>query len=251
LASALLDKTKQTAVRQQRAILGENRLLRRLAAGDFAQLEPQLKKTKMNRGDVLHPAGQPIRHVYFPISGMVSMLAILRTGQAIEIAVIGREGTVGGSIVAEGSRSFAQATVHITGEAWSVRAAPFLQVFESSKDFRTRINRYQSLLALQTQQSVACHAFHRLEARLARWLLHVRDTVDRDAIDLTQGVFAQMLGVQRSSVSLTAKALQKAGLIRYSRGKIMILDRKGIEECACECYEVVKGEIDKVTPQRK
>jgi CRP-like cAMP-binding protein len=236
---------------QQRSSQGENALLRRLPAKDFSQLEPQLKKMKMEQGTVLHPAGEPIEHVYFPISGMVSMLNILRTGQAIEVAVIGREGVAGGSIAAEGSRSFAQAMVQMTGEAWRVGAAPFLKVFEASKDFRTQINRYQSILALQTQQSASCHAFHSVEARLARWLLHAQDTVDHDSINLTQEFFAHMLGVQRSSVSLSALALQKAGLIKYSRGKITILDRKGIEECACECYDVVTAEMSPLASRRK
>ena len=236
---------------QQRSSLGENRLLRQLPAKDFSQLEPQLKKMKLDQGDVLHPAGEPIGHVYFPISGMVSMLTILKTGQAIEIAVIGREGVVGGSIAAEGSRSFAQAIVQMPGEAWRVSAAPFLKVFEASKNFRKQINAYQSILALQTQQSAACHAIHTVEARLARWLLHAHDTVDNGTIDLTQEFLAHMLGVQRSSVSLTANALQKAGLIQYSRGKIQILNRKGIENAACECYTVVKREMDKVAPRRK
>jgi CRP-like cAMP-binding protein len=236
---------------QQRSSLGENRLLRRLAAADFSSFEPQLKKTKMEQGTVLHPAGAAIEHVYFPISGMVSMLTILQTGQAIEIGMVGREGVVGGSISAEGSRSFAQAIVQMPGEAWRVGTAPFLKLFEASKNFRKQINAYQSILALQTQQSAACHALHTVEARLARWLLHAQDTVDNDRIDLTQEFLAHMLGVQRSSVSLTAHALQKAGLIQYSRGKIKILDRKGVEEAACECYAVVRRELDKVAPRRK
>ena len=236
---------------QQRSSVGENRLLRRLAAADFSRLEPQLKRTKMEQGTVLHPAGDPIGHVYFPISGMVSMLTILQTGQAIEIGVIGREGVVGGSIAAEGSRSFAQAIVQMPGEAWRVGAAPFLKAFEASKNFRKLVNGYQSILALQTQQSAACHALHTVEARLARWLLHAQDTVDNGTIDLTQEFLAHMLGVQRSSVSLTANTLQKSGLIQYSRGKIKILDRKAVENAACECYAVVRREMDKVAPRRK
>ena len=236
---------------QQRSSLGENHLLRRLAAADFSRFEPQLKKTRMEQGAILHAAGGAIDQVYFPISGMVSMLTILRSGQAIEIGVVGREGVVGASISAEGSRSFAQAIVQMPGEAWRVGAAPFLKVFEASKNFRKQINAYQSILALQTQQSAACHAVHTVEARLARWLLHAHDTVDNGTIDLTQEFLAHMLGVQRSSVSFTANALQKAGLIRYSRGRIQILDRKGVEQAACECYAVVKREMDKVAPRRK
>ena len=234
---------------QQRSSLGENRLLRRLAAADFSRLEPQLKKVTLTQGDILHPAGDAIEHVYFPISGMVSMLSILQTGEAIEIGVIGREGVAGASISAEGSRSFAQAMVQMPGEGLRVAAAPFLKLFEASKNFRKQINAYQSILALQTQQSAACHALHTVEARLARWLLHAQDTVDNGTIDLTQEFLAHMLGVQRSSVSLTANALQKAGLIQYSRGRINILDRKGVEQAACECYAVVRREMDKLAPR--
>jgi CRP-like cAMP-binding protein len=137
------------------------------------------------------------------------------------------------------------------GEAWRVGAAPFLKAYEASRNFRKQINAYQSILALQTQQSAACHALHTVEARLARWLLHAHDTVDNGTIDLTQEFLAHMLGVQRSSVSFTANALQKTGLIQYSRGRIQILDRKGVEQAACECYAVVKREMDKVAPRRK
>jgi CRP-like cAMP-binding protein len=234
---------------EQRSALGESRLLQRLAVKDLAQLKPQLKKTKMEQGAVLHSAGDAIDNVYFPISGLVSMLINMQTGEAVEIAVIGREGLVGGSIVAEGSQSFAQAIVQMPGEAWRVGAAPFLKVFEASKNFRQQINGYQSVL--QTQQSAACHALHTVEARLARWLLYAQDTVDSDTFDLTQEFLAQALAVQRSTVSLTAHALQTAGLIRYSRGHIKILDRKGVEKVACECYATVRREIDKVVPAIK
>ena len=125
---------------QQRSSPGENRLLQRLAATDFSRSSRSSKKRSWSQGDVLHPAGEPIDHVYFPISGMVSMLSIMRTGQAVEIGVIGREGVAGASIVAEGSRSFAQAMVQMPGEAWRLAAAPFLKLFEASKDFRTQIN---------------------------------------------------------------------------------------------------------------
>jgi CRP-like cAMP-binding protein len=124
-------------------------------------------------------------------------------------------------------------------------------VFEASKNFRQQINGYQSVLALQTQQSAACHALHTVEARLARWLLYAQDTVDSDTFDLTQEFLAQALAVQRSTGSLTAHALQTAGLIRYSRGHIKILDRKGVEKVACECYATVRREIDKVVPAIK
>jgi len=168
----------------------------------------------------------------------------MRTGEAIETAVVGREGVVGGAIGSEGSRSFGQNMVQIPGSAWRIGAKPFLRVLEESNGLRSLVNRYQSVVLLQAQQSAGRHASHRVEARLCRWLLQAADTTDSNTVNLTQEFLSHMLGVQRTSVTITAHSLQKSGLIRYSRGKIEILDRHGIEECACECYAVLRREID-------
>ncbi len=227
---------------------GENRLLQRLAPSDLSQLKPLFKQVKLETGTILHEPGSPVEQVYFPTNGLVSMLAIMKNGQAIETAVIGREGVVGGEIASAGAQSAGQAMVQIEGSALRIGAAPFLKVLDGSNGFRSQINRFQSVVVLQAHQSAACHAFHSVEARLCRWLLQAADTVESNRVNLTQEFLSHMLGCQRTSLTLAAHALQKSGLIRYTRGKIEILDRPAIEECACECYGVLRREIDKAVP---
>jgi CRP-like cAMP-binding protein len=227
---------------------GENRLLQQLPAKELSELKPLFKQIRLETGTVLHEPGSPVEHVYFPTSGLVSMLAIMKNGQAIETAVIGREGVVGGEIGAAGTLSAGQAMVQIEGSALRIGAAPFLKVLNGSNGFRSQINRFQSVVVLQAHQSAACHAFHSVDARLCRWLLQAADTVESNTVNLTQEFLSHMLGCQRTSVTLAAHALQKSGLIRYTRGKIEILDRPAIEECACECYGVLRREIDKAVP---
>jgi CRP-like cAMP-binding protein len=228
--------------------LEENRLLKRMGADDFARLQPDLKKVTMTRATVVHRAGEPIEHVYFPLSGMVSVLALMRTGDAIETAIIGREGVVGAAVGANGAKSAGQTVVQIAGSALQVQSNKFIDLYRASASFRTLVNDFQTVLLLQAQQSAACHAFHSVEARLCRWLLQSQDTTGSDIVPLTQEFLSHMLGVQRTSVSLSAHTLQKAGLVRYSRGIITILDREGLKETACECYEVVREYIDKAVP---
>ena len=228
--------------------IGENRLLRRLGTDDFSRLQPSLKEISMVRGAVLHAPGASIDHVYFPTSGMVSMLAVMRTGEQIETGIVGREGVIGASIGSDGSHSAGQSTVQIEGSAWQVRGSKFLELYKASESFRTLMNKFQNVIFLQAQQSAACHALHAVEARLCRWLLQSQDITKSDIVPLTQEFLSHMLGVQRTSVSLCAHTLQKAGLIRYSRGQIKILDRSGLKESACECYDVVREHINKAVP---
>jgi CRP-like cAMP-binding protein len=227
---------------------GENRLLLRLPSDELSQLKPLLKEIRLETGTVLHRPGEPIDYVYFPTGGLVSLLAIMQTGEAIETAIIGREGVVGGAVGSEGARSFGQAMVQIEGSGLRMGAAHFVKVLEESDGLRNLVNAYQSIVLLQAQQSAACHAFHSIEARLCRWLLQSADTVESNMVHLTQEFLSHMLGCQRTSVTMAAHALQSSGLIRYVRGKIEILDRPGLEECACECYGVLRREIDHAVP---
>ena len=231
-------------------IQGEhNRLLDRLSAADREALLRHAKKIPLIRGEVLHEAGGLIQYVYFPLSGMISLLTIVSTGEAIETGIVGREGAAGGSIGNDGETSFGQSIVQIVGTAWRVPAATFREQYQASTALRTLINKYQSFILIQAQQSAACHAMHTVEARLCRWLLQSRDTLDSDTVDLTQEFLSHMLGVQRSTVSLSAHALQQAGLIRYSRGKVQIVNGAGLEESSCECYRIVQHEIEKAFPK--
>jgi CRP-like cAMP-binding protein len=223
----------------------ENRLLQRLTADDLSHLQPNLKHFPMAQGHVLHPAGAQIDHVYFPLSGMISVLAVMKTGEQIETAIIGREGVAGASIGSDGSQSAGQATVQIEGSALQIQSAKFLELYNASLPFRTAMNRFQGTVLLQAQQSAACQALHAVEARLCRWLLHSQDATESAMVPLTQEFISHMLGVRRTSVSLSAHALQRAGLIRYSRGHIEILNRDGLKESACECYEVVREYVEK------
>jgi CRP-like cAMP-binding protein len=228
---------------------GENRLLLRLPPEELSQLTPLLKQVGLDTGTVLHHAGEPIDHVYFPTSGLVSLLTIMQTGEAIETAIVGREGLVGGSVGSEGARSFGQSMVQIEGSALRIGAAPFAKLLDQNGSLRSLVNRYQSIVFLQAQQSAACHAYHSIEARLCRWMLHASDTVESDEVRLTQEFLSHMLGCQRTSVTMAAHALQASGFIRYTRGKIEILDRSGLEDCACECYDVLRREIDQAVPR--
>jgi CRP-like cAMP-binding protein len=231
--------------------LKRNRLLDRLVDGDFTRLRANLKYVPLTVGEILHPVGVPIKHVYFPERGMVSLLTVMKSGELIETAIVGREGVVGGWVAIDGRNANTQATVQIEGSAWQLPTAKFLEIYKASDAFQSAINRYQGVILFQAQQSAACHAIHSLEARLCRWLLLSQDITGSDEISLTQEFLSHMLGVQRSSVSLCAHTLQKTGLIQYARGKIKIQDRKGLEECACECYAVTREYIASVIPPER
>jgi CRP-like cAMP-binding protein len=228
--------------------VGQNRLLSGLDAADQARLCPYLKKVPMTRGHLLHPAGSPILHLYFPERGMVSMLTVMRSGEQIETAIIGNEGVVGGWVAIDATDGNTQSTVQVEGSAWQVSTTKFLEIYRASDPFRSAINAYQSIIMFQAQQSAACHALHSVESRFCRWVLLSEDLLGSEQIPLTQEFLSHMLGVQRTSVSLAAHTLQQSGLIEYRRGKIKIVDREGLEECACECYSVIRDRINRTIP---
>jgi CRP-like cAMP-binding protein len=232
----------------EKPLVGENRLLRSLPARDLAALQPHLKKVELARGHVLHQPRDPIEHVYFPLSGMVSLLVIMRSGEAIETGVVGREGVVGGSVATGPGEAFGQAIVQIAGRALEIHARPFREAVRDSAALRALVDRYQGLILLQSQQTAACQALHCVEARLCRWLLQAHDMVESHVVELTQESLANMLGVQRTSVTLSAHALQEAGVVEYARGRITIRNRAALEDCACECYGVIRAEIDRAIP---
>jgi CRP-like cAMP-binding protein len=233
------------ALRPGRPQKGSNRLLDRLAPADFAVLQPHSKPLELRRGDVLYEARGAIERVYFPLSGMVSLLAVMRGGEMIETGMVGREGMVGASVIADNWQSFAQATVQIQGAALQIGSAQFVEACRASPRLAALAHRSQAVILLQAQQNAACHALHSIEARFARWMLQSQDVVESPEIELTQEFLSHMLGVQRTSVSLVAHTLQGAGLIRYTRGHITVVDRARLEACACECYAVIRGEAEK------
>jgi CRP-like cAMP-binding protein len=225
-----------------------NRLLASLPAVDLALLKPHLKEILLEQGAVLQEQGESIEQVVFPTEGLVSLLAVMRQGEAIETATIGREGAIGLLSGLGRRRSHTRAVVQVFGSAIRLPAARFRDVAENSQAVRNIIGRYGETLLIQVQQTAACNALHDVEARLSRWLLQARDQVDQNTIRLTHEFLSQMLGVRRPTVTVVARTLQDAGLIRYHRGHIEIVDRPGLEARACECYGVIRKQIEQMAP---
>jgi CRP-like cAMP-binding protein len=217
-----------------------------LEHSDLSLLAPNLKDIPLAQGDVLHEPGDVFNQVYFPHAGMVSLLAVMQNGMAVETATIGREGVVGAS-AGLGSR-FAphRSVVQVKGTAARIATAPFQAAVDKSSSLKRLVVRYGDSLMMMVQQSAGCNALHALEARLCRWLLQTRDRNDGDRLPLTQELLSQMLGVRRTTLTLVARELQSAGLIRYRRGNIEILDRRGLEATACECYKAVQRHVEHV-----
>lgn len=231
------------------ALPGANRILQRLSAKVAPTLLPHMHKVSLAQGTVLHDAGEAITSVYFPVSGMVSMLAVLRNGAAIETGMIGRDGFVGGYSGPRGWRSSGHAVMQIGGDAYRINVRHFRKAYDASEEFRGLINGYQSVVYFQAQQTAACQALHQVEPRICRWLLQAQDAAGGDVLNLTQEFLSHMMGVRRTSVSASANKLQAEGLITYKRGVIRILDRKGLEKRSCECYGAVRAAIADAMPR--
>src|SRR5215471_2119323 len=193
-------------------------------------------------------AGRAHRPGLFPHDGIVSLLAVMRQGDAIETATIGYEGAVGAFAGFGMRRAHTRAVVQVRGSASRIAASRFRKVAEDSEAVCTLIVCYGEMLLIQVQQTAACNALHPVEARLSRWLLQARDRLESNTVKLTHEFLSQMLGVRRTTVTVVANMLQQAGLIRYHRGHIEIVDRRGLEARACECYEAIRRHVEEVTP---
>jgi CRP-like cAMP-binding protein len=205
--------------------LVKNRILRQLSIDELKSVQPWLTLVQLQSNVVLHEQGGPIEQIYFPLSGMISLLAVMQSGEAIETGIVGADGLLGGDAPVNG-HLFGQATVQMDGAALTMPKAQFLEAYNAHPHLRNLVNRYQSILLMQAQQNAACHG--------------------SDTFILTQEFLSHMLGVRRNTVSVEAHSVQQAGLIQYRRGHITILDREGLEECACECYSVIRAETDKL-----
>ena len=225
-----------------------NQFLAALRPLDYSLLAPHLRVVELERGAVLHDADQPIEHVYFLHSGMVSIVTIMLNGAAVETATVGRMGAIGSNAGFGSHRAIGRAIVQLPATASRLPSSRFHAIARESDAIHELAVRYNDVLIAQIQQSVACQALHTLEARLCRWLLRSLDCVDSNTIPLTQEFLAQMLGVRRTSVTLAARTLQSAGLIHYRRGHIQVIDRAGLERATCECYAAVRERIDEIFP---
>jgi CRP-like cAMP-binding protein len=205
-------------------------------------LAKSLKPVDLHLGEALHRAGETIEHVYFPETGFISALSMLSDGQPLEIGLIGAEGVAGVSVILGATESYSETMCQTGGGAHSMPVVAFKEAIAYAPHFRDLLLRYVHVFGVQVAQTAACNAHHDLGQRLARWLLAAHDRSGKAELSLTQDLIAVMLGVRRSTVSVAAGQLQKAGVLRYQHGLITILDRVGLENAACECYEAVVSE---------
>jgi CRP-like cAMP-binding protein len=220
-----------------------NRLLAALTSADHSFLAPHLKELSLELGSVLQEAGEPVEQIYFPHQGIVSLLAMMSDGQGIETATVGSEGVVGAMSGFGIRRGFTRAVVQAPLVASRISSVHFHAAVQNSEGLRNMMVSYNEALLAQVTQTAACNALHATESRLARWLLQTRDRIESDVLPLTQEFLSQMLGVRRTTVTLVASQLEQAGVIQNRRGRIVVVDRKGLEDVACECYAIVRDQM--------
>jgi CRP-like cAMP-binding protein len=217
----------------------DNRLLASLPRDHFDRLLVHLSTVSLPQGEVLTEAGDQVDQIYFPHHGMLSMLAVLRDGKAIETATVGREGVVGAMAGLGLYQSLVRVVVQMPTSCSKITAPQFRTVAAASAPIRDLCIRYNEVLLSQARVTAACNALHTIEARFCRWLLQSADRGAGDTVNLTQEFLAEMLGVRRTSVTEVASKVQSAGLITYSRGVIKILDRPALMRMSCECYQTL------------
>jgi len=223
-----------------------NRLLASLAPAAYAQLSPHLEVTTLSYKQSLYEAQKPIDYVYFLETGVASLVNTMRNGDAAEVGTIGNEGFVGLPVMFGDRLAPTSVYIQVAGAGHRMRAAAFWKELERSDALRIQTLRYAHAFFNQVAQSAACAHFHALENRCCRWLLMTYDRMQADEFVLTQEFLAMMLGVRRSGVTIAAGALQRAGIIKYVRGRVTILDRQALMERSCECYRVSKDEFDRL-----
>jgi CRP-like cAMP-binding protein len=217
----------------------DNMLLTSLPRDHFDRLLPHLVAVTLPQGDVLTEAGDEVDQIYFPHNGMLSLLAVLRDGKAIETATVGREGVVGAMAGLGLYKSLVRVVVQMPMAGSKISASHFRSVVAGSDPVRNLCIRYNEVLLSQARVTAACNALHSIEARFCRWLLQSADRAASDTINLTQEFLAEMLGVRRTSVTEVASKVQATGAITYSRGVIKILDRDAVLRMSCECYQTL------------
>lgn len=225
-----------------------NRLLAALPQAQWEIWLPNLERVSLPLGKVLYESGDVMRHVYFPTDAIVSLLYVMRSGASAEIAVVGNEGLVGVALFMGGGSTPSRAVVQSAGNAFRLRSDHMKTAFEAGGPVMHLLLRYTQALITQMAQTAVCNRHHSIDQQLCRWLLLSLDRLAGDELIMTQELIANMLGVRREGVTEGATRLQRAGVIRYARGHITILDRRALEQASCECYQVVKKEYDRLLP---
>src|SRR5580693_5141231 len=217
-----------------------NRVLASISTKEYGRLRPQLEPVTLRFGQVLYQPGARIKHVYFPLDCLISLLTAVDKRRTLEVGMVGNEGMAGMPFILGMGVSGVRALVQGGGKALRIASAPFRIEFARNPALQQALYRYTYALMAQISQTAACNRFHSAQARLARWLLMTRDRVDTDEFPLTHEFLAHMLGVRREGVTEAASALKRRGLIDYSRGEIHILDRKRLQGASCSCYQIVR-----------
>ncbi len=226
----------------------QNHLLAALPAAEYERLAPHLELVTMRLGQAIYESGERLQHVYFPTTSIVSLLYVMEEGTSTEIAVVGNEGILGISLFMGGNTTPSRAEVRSEGHGYRLHAQLLKHEFHSAGLMQQLLLRYTQALITQMSQTAVCNRHHSVEQQLCRWLLWSLDRLSSDELIITHDLIANMLGVRREGVTRAAGKLQLAGLIDYRRGHIKVLDRRGLETCVCECYQVVKTEFDRLVP---
>jgi len=234
-----------TAARKSQAIKG-NRLLALLPQQEYARLQPALKPVTLKKKAVLYHTGDRVRYCYFPTSGIILLLSTASEGKTVEVGMCGNEGMIGISALLQIGGIPYDLITQTETEALQIDVPVLKAEFSRGGELNALLLRYIYGLLCQISQSAICHHFHTVEQRLARWLLMTRNRLQSNAFPLTQEFLAYLLGIPRTNVTMTAGALQQAGLIKYRRGLILITDGKGLEEAACNCYKIIKKATDEI-----
>ena len=226
----------------------QNHLLAALSPDERERIYPHLRLVEMPLGKALYESGDVLRHVYFPIDSIVSLLYVLADGASAEISVVGNEGLIGIALFMGGETTPSRAIVQSAGHAYRLIGQQLKEEFHRSGQMQLLLLRYTQALITQMAQTAVCNRHHSLDQQLCRWLLLSLDRLQGNELAMTQELIANMLGVRREGVTEAALKLQAVGLIRYARGHIVVLDRHGLEKRTCECYAVVKKEYDRLLP---
>ncbi len=226
----------------------KNGLLAALPDEELQRLVPYLHAVELPLGCALYEAGAAEAHAYFPTSGIVSLLYVMQNGDSAEIAVVGNEGVVGVSLLLGGNTTTSRAVVQSAGRGYRIQAVQLVEAFKLGGPVMNVLLRYTQALITQMSQTAVCNRHHSLDKQLCRWLLLSLDRLPGNELTMTQELISNMLGVRREGVTEAALKIQAAGLITYSRGRIKVLDRAGLERRSCECYASVKAEYDRLLP---
>jgi len=226
----------------------QNHLLGALPIAEWNRLRPRMELRPMPLGHVLYESGDTMRHVYFPTTSIISLLYVMEDGSSAEIAIVGNEGIVGISLFMGGETTPSRAIVQSAGIAYRMAAQYLKEEFSRAGPVQQLLLRYTQALITQMAQTAVCNRHHSVEQQLSRWLLMSLDRLTSNQLSMTQELIANMLGVRREGVTESAGKLQRLGLIEYSRGHILVLDRPALEAHACECYAVVKKEFERLLP---